>query len=117
MNDQVIDDAEVAPALVRAAMDWIESRLIADPDLDPRTIAASLGVSARTLCRASSPHAPLPVMEYVRERRLERARTELLSTRLTVSEIAARWHFTDSSHFTKAYKGRFGQTPTVGRRG
>lgn len=116
VNDQVVDDAEVAPALVRAGMDWIEDRLAGDPDLDPRTIAGSLGVSVRTLYRAFNQHAPMSVMAYVRERRLERARAELSSTRLTVSEIAARWHFTDSSHFTRAYKKRYGKTPAAGRK-
>jgi AraC-like DNA-binding protein len=115
MNDQVIDDAEFAPALVKAAMDYIEDRLLADPDLSPRVIAAALNVSVRTLYRAFGRRATSSVMGYVRERRLERARAELISTRLTVSELAARWHFADSSHFVKAYKKRFAETPTAGR--
>ena len=115
MNDQVIDDAEFAPALVKAAMDYIEDRLLADPDLNPRVIAAALNVSVRTLYRAFGRRATSSVMGYVRERRLERARAELISTRLTVSELAARWHFADSSHFVKAYKKRFAETPTAGR--
>jgi AraC-like DNA-binding protein len=78
-------------------------------------IADALGVSVRTLYRAFSRQANSSVMGYVRERRLERARAELTSTRLTVSEIAARWHFADSSHFVKAYKKRFGETPSAGR--
>jgi AraC-like DNA-binding protein len=116
MNDQVIDDAEFAPALLRAAMDHIETRLLTDPDLNPRGIAAALNVSVRALYRAFGQGATPPVMGYVRERRLERARAELLSTRLTVSEIAARWHFADSSHFVKAYRKRFAETPTADRR-
>ncbi|SEG83212.1 transcriptional regulator, AraC family [Actinacidiphila yanglinensis] len=115
MNDQVIDDAEFAPALLRAAMGHIETRLLADPDLNPQGIAAALNVSVRTLYRAFGQGATSPVMGYVRERRLECARAELISTRLTVSEIAARWHFADSSHFVKAYKKRFTETPTAGR--
>jgi AraC-like DNA-binding protein len=115
LNDQVIDDAEFAPALIRAAMDYIEAKLLADPDLNPRGIAAALNVSVRTLYRAFGEGATSSVMGYVRERRLERARAELISTRLTVSEIAARWHFADSSHFVKAYKRRFAETPTACR--
>lgn len=115
MNDQVIDDAEFAPALVKAAMDYIEDRLLADPDLNPRAIAAALNVSVRTLYRAFGQGATSSVMGYVRTRRLERARAELISTHLTVSELAARWHFADSSHFVKAYKKRFAETPTEGR--
>ncbi|MFE7075257.1 helix-turn-helix transcriptional regulator [Streptomyces sp. NPDC057620] len=115
LNDQVIDDAEFAPALLGAAMDHIEARLLADPDLGPGDIAAALNVSVRTLYRAFGQGGTSSVMAYVRERRLDRARAELLSTRLTVSEIAARWHFADSSHFVKAYKKRFAETPTARR--
>src|SRR5262249_1075265 len=114
-NDQVIDDEELSTALARAAMGCIEDRLLTDPDLGPGAIAASLHVSVRTLYRAFA-NERASVMGYVQERRLERARAELLSSSSTVSEIAARWHFTDSSHFIKSYKKRFGDSPTGDRR-
>ncbi|MFI5680158.1 AraC family transcriptional regulator [Streptomyces cellulosae] len=117
VNDQVIDDADFTPALLRAAKEYIEDRLLDDPDLDARAIAEALHVSVRTLYRGFAQQATSSVMGYVRERRLERARVELVSTRLTVSELAARWHFADGSHFVKAYKKHFGETPTASRRG
>ena len=96
-------------------MECIEDRLLTDPDLDPGAIAASLHVSIRTLHWAfSNEHAS--VMSYVQGRRLERARAELLSSAITVSEIAARWHFSDSSHFIKSYRKRFGESPAADRR-
>jgi AraC-like DNA-binding protein len=115
VNDQVIDDQEFSAALTRAAMDCIDERLLTDPDLEPSAIAASLHVSVRTLHRAFA-NERSSVMGYVREQRLERARAELLSSAVTVSEIAARWHFTDSSHFIKSYRKRFGESPGVDRR-
>lgn len=115
LNDQVIDDEEFSAALARAAMECIEDRLLTDPDLDPGTIAASLHVSVRTLHRAFA-NERVSVMGYLQERRLEKARAELLSSSFAVSEIAARWHFTDSSHFIKNYKKRFGNSPTADRR-
>lgn len=115
LNDQVIDDEEFSAALARAAMDCIEDRLLTDPDLSPSAIAASLHVSVRTLQRAFA-NEGASVMGYVQKRRVERARAELLSSSSTVSEIAARWHFTDSSHFIRSYKKRFGDSPTVDRR-
>lgn len=117
VNDQVIDDADFTPALFKAATEYIEDRLLDDPDLDARAIAEALHVSVRTLYRGFARQATSSVMGYVRERRLERARVELVSTRLTVSELAARWHFSDGSHFVKAYKKHFGETPTASRRG
>ncbi|MFF1956989.1 helix-turn-helix domain-containing protein [Streptomyces sp. NPDC058220] len=32
---------------------------------------------------------------------------------LTVSEIAARWHFADASHFVRSFKKRHGVTPSA----
>jgi AraC-like DNA-binding protein len=113
LNDQVIDDEQFSATLVRAAMEWMDSRLL-DRDLDPRAVADSLFVSTRSLHRAFTSQAT-SVMGYVRERRLERARSELMATSLTISEIAARWHFSDSSHFIKAYKKRFGELPSSRR--
>lgn len=115
LDDHVIDAPHLFPALVKAAEECIESRLLADPDLDPRAIADALHVSVRTLHRAFADREA-SVMELVRQRRLERARADLLSTTCTVAEIAARWHFTDSSHFIRAYKKRYGETPTALRR-
>jgi AraC-like DNA-binding protein len=114
LNDQVIDDEEFSAALARAAMGWIDERLLTEPDLDPGSIAASLHVSVRTLHRAFA-NENASVMGYLREQRLERARAELLSSAATVSEIAARWHFTDSSHFIKSYRRRFGESPAADR--
>lgn len=111
LDDQVIDDPHLFPVLVKAARDYIEGRLT-DPGLAPRTIADAVHVSVRTLHRAFAVRETT-VMEHVRQRRLERARADLLATTWTVSEIAARWHFHDSSHFIRAYKKRYGETPTT----
>ncbi|MCP2267216.1 AraC-binding-like domain-containing protein [Promicromonospora thailandica] len=41
VNDQVVDDAELVPALVEAAKEYIETRLLTEPDLSARTSPAS----------------------------------------------------------------------------
>ena len=107
---QVIDDAPLYPALVLAAKECIDQRLLTDPELDPAAVAAALHVSVRTLHRAFAAE-DTTVMGYARERRLQGVNTELASTVWTVSELAARWHFTDESHLIKAYRRRFGETP------
>jgi AraC-like DNA-binding protein len=112
--DQVIDDEEFSAALAQAAMTCIDDRL-ADPDLDPAAIAKALHVSVRTLHRAFASQSAT-VMSYVQERRLDQARAELASSPVTVSEVAARWHFADSSHFSKSYRRRFGDSPAADRR-
>ncbi|MEU4669094.1 helix-turn-helix domain-containing protein [Amycolatopsis sp. NPDC023774] len=43
---------------------------------------------------------------------MQRARADLAAGRATVSEVAARWQFSDISHLIRAVKSRYGQTPT-----
>jgi AraC-like DNA-binding protein len=111
---QEFDDVEpgLGPALVRAAMKIADTRL-ADPDLSPTTLARELNVSVRTLYRAFARADEESVAGYIRRRRLERARLELAAPlgRPDVSAVAARWQFTDSSHFIRAFKRRYGETP------
>lgn len=99
----------LAPALVLAARE-LADRLLADPELTPRLIARELNVSVRTLNRAFAV-TDEPVGAYIRRRRLEEARREL-ATGYTVSQVAARWQFADGSHFTRAFRQRYGQTPS-----
>ncbi|MFG2847140.1 helix-turn-helix domain-containing protein [Kitasatospora sp. NPDC048296] len=100
-----------APALAQAARDLADARLT-DPELSPALLARELSVSVRTLHRAFA-GAEETVAGYIRRRRLEHARTALLSTtgRPSISGLAAYWQFADSSHFSRAFKRHYGQTP------
>ncbi|GHB63030.1 transcriptional regulator [Streptomyces umbrinus] len=108
------DDVEprLAPALAQAAKDLANSQL-ADPELSPPMLARELNVSVRTLQRAFATTGE-SATSYIRHRRLEEARLALTTSsgRLSVSELAAHWQFADSSHFIRAFKKRYGQTPT-----
>ncbi|MET7755881.1 helix-turn-helix domain-containing protein [Streptomyces sp. NPDC005389] len=108
------DDVEprLAPALTQAAKD-LANRRLADPGLSPAMLARELNVSVRTLHRAFAAVGE-QVTTYIRHRRLHEARLALAqpSGRLSVSELAAHWQFADGSHFTRAFKKRYGQTPT-----
>ncbi|MFJ4656900.1 helix-turn-helix domain-containing protein [Nocardia sp. NPDC088792] len=105
------DDAEpgLRPALAQAAKALADGRL-ADPALSPAMLARELNVSVRTLQRAFTA-AGESVTSYIRDRRLEEARLALASGRPTATELAAYWQFSDSSHFIRAFKKRYGQTP------
>ncbi|WP_033822042.1 helix-turn-helix domain-containing protein [Kitasatospora sp. MBT63] len=108
------DDVEprLAPALTQAAKDLADRRL-ADPELSPAVLARELNVSVRTLHRAFAAVGE-QVTTYIRHRRLHEARLALAapSGRLSISELAAHWQFADGSHFTRAFKKHYGQTPT-----
>jgi AraC family transcriptional regulator, positive regulator of tynA and feaB len=110
---RTFDDTEplLAPVLREAAKRLADERL-ADRDLSPATLAKEFNVSVRTLQRAFA-EAGDSVASYVRNSRLERARRDVAQGTLSITEIAARWHFVDGSHFTRAFKARYGHTPSA----
>ncbi|WP_218133994.1 helix-turn-helix domain-containing protein [Lentzea fradiae] len=108
---QYVDDTQpgLAPALARAARELADQRLT-DHELTPGLLARELHVSVRTLSRAFAATGETTA-GYIRRRRLEEARRALTAGH-TVSEVAARWRFADSSHFIRAFRKRYDQTPT-----
>ena len=82
------------------------------PNLSPAQLAARHRISLRALHYAFATEQTTFMRELIRVR-LERG-AELLSgaqVKLTVHEVARRCGFTDSSHFTRRFRERFGQTP------
>jgi len=96
----------------------IETRLT-DAELSVQAIARGEGVSVRYLQQLFA-RSGQTVSSYVRERRLERARADLvnpLHAQLSISEIGFRWGFNQSAHFSRTYRDRFGEAPRETRRG
>jgi len=116
-------DPEVASARTRrarrhAVMDYVE-RNLADPDLDIGRIAQALGYSKRTLHKLFADDA-MTLSRLIWNRRLEHCRQQLLDpaqARRSITEIAHSWGFSDSQHFSRAFKGRFGVAPRDFRNG
>ncbi len=108
------DDQEplLAPALARAAKRLAEQR-IGDPDLSPKALAQTLGVSLRTLQRAFAADGE-SVAHWIRDWRLHNARQALIQSPRppSITEVAARWQFADSSHFVRVFRRRYGCSPT-----
>lgn len=100
----------LVPALARAAQ-ILADRLLEDPGASPARIASELHVSVRTLQRAFKA-TDESLADYIRRRRLELAAQALIEGELSVSEVAARWQFTDSSHFIRVFRQRYHRTPT-----
>jgi AraC-like DNA-binding protein len=101
-----------SPYYVRRAERYILENLAVDIELDG--VVAASGVSARTLFRGfRMVHGKGPI-GWARDRRLERARSDLLAAteKLRICDIALRWGFTHLGHFCAAYRARYGQTPS-----
>lgn len=107
------DPGRAEPATVRRAVEFIDAH--AGEPIGLADIAAAASLSPRGLQHAFARHRDISPLGYLRQVRLEHARRDLLAADSaagdTVGAVAARWGFTHASHFTMAYRQRFGETP------
>jgi AraC-like DNA-binding protein len=84
-----------------------------DPGLTVATLAAELHASVSTLHRAFAGE-PQTISEWIWAQRLDGVRGDLGDPALhrrTLTDIAFSWGFVDSSHFSRAFRARFGCSP------
>ncbi|GII66599.1 hypothetical protein Skr01_66840 [Sphaerisporangium krabiense] len=89
------------------------ARRLEDPALGPEAIAAACYVSTGYLHKLFRAEG-MSVGRYIRERRLEQCRRDLLdpgSREVAVSAIGARWGFVDAAHFSRVFKASYGLAP------
>jgi len=99
------------PDLYGMAVAMIRDKML-EPLLSRDRVAGELGVSVRTLARAFAMHGT-SFDRSLWNSRLEAAYEALLSRRggANITEIALRHGFSDSSHFSRRFKARFGVKP------
>lgn len=95
---------------------FIEKRLD-DPGLSPSTIARAHSISVRYLHLLFSERGET-VGRWIRFRRLAQCRVALTDVRKerTITEIAMKWGFSDSAHFSRSFRAAFGISPKAFRR-
>ena len=84
---------------------------MADSELSVEDIGAQLGMSRVQLYRKVKALTGFTPVEQLRKARLSHARQLLLTTTLSVSEVAYQVGFTAPSYFTKCFKEEFGMLP------
>lgn len=112
-RDELSEDATAQKARLRSVKAWIEEHLT-DPELSLERIAKNNGVSLRHLHYLFR-LTDVSVSGWILDRRLQRChdvltRPELRS--LSVTEVAYRCGFSSSSHFSTAFRRRFGHSPS-----
>ena len=77
------------------------------------------GVSSRSLQDGFRRFRNTTPMKWLRDRRLDEARHQLLYEQddLSIQDIALKWGFTNHPHFSRAYRERFGESPQRTRAG
>jgi AraC-like DNA-binding protein len=99
-------------ATLRRVKRFVESRLH-NPELDTAMVSQGVGLSARYV-NALFEKEGASLMRHVWGRRLDNCRRDLTSASCAgepIGQIAFRWGFNDLSHFSRAFKNRFGCSP------
>ncbi|WP_165922270.1 helix-turn-helix domain-containing protein [Pseudonocardia endophytica] len=104
------DDRPAAPdPRVDVILDFIELHL-EDPHLNPAHVARQFHLSQRSLQRLFADQ-PRGVADWIRYRRLDRARADLADPRRSVTSVAAQYCFSSPTIFARAFRGEFGIRP------
>lgn len=104
-------------AELRRVMRYIDERL-GDPALTPQSVAEAHFISVRSLYKLFDASGTT-VAAWIRRRRLDRARAELLDPALadlTVGRIAARCGLPDPAHFSRLFRAAYAVSPSDLRR-
>ncbi|MDE5850205.1 MAG: substrate-binding domain-containing protein [Muribaculaceae bacterium] len=92
----------------------VQERL-SDPDLQISEIASAMNLGQSQFTRKIKSLTNYTPVELIRRMRLQKAKTLLLGSEKTVSEIAFEVGFTSLAYFSKCYKEEFGLSPTESR--
>ena len=107
------DRHDAHPRTLRRAIAFIDDH--AHEEITVADIAAAAHVTTRALQHAFRRHRATTPMGYVRLVRLRQAHQELLAadptTRVTVTEVAARWGFFHPGRFARYYREVYGCSP------
>jgi AraC family transcriptional regulator len=103
----------LAPRQIRAVQAYVEGHL--DQSIALAQMAAAARLSAFHFLRAFRRSVGVTPGQYVLDCRMERARSLLKSSPLTVAEVANRVGFEHASHFTRAFRRSVGVTPSLFR--
>lgn len=106
-----VRDGSRRQSLFQRVVRYIDKRLD-DPELAPVSVADAHNISVRYLYLIFGEHGST-VSAWIRNRRLARCRADLLDHRRdrSLTEIAHHWGFSDSSHFSRLFKARYGVSP------
>jgi AraC-like DNA-binding protein len=87
-------------------------RNLSRADLDPDLIASACGISTRYLHELFR-DTKQTIGQWIRDQRLDACHAQLRdpANRLTVTEIAYRFGFSDHAQFSRAFRGHFGMSP------
>lgn len=106
------EDKSVKMAYMNTALDYVDAHL-GNCSIRPEDIATHLGIKKRYLY-ALFADQDKTLHTLIRDKRLDRCRATLQDDNmhsLSITEIAFRWGFSSTSHFSRVFKEKYGVGP------
>lgn len=104
---------QLAPRQIRAVQSYVEEHL--EESIALAELATAAGLSSFHFLRAFKQSMGVTPGQYVLDRRMERARSLLKSSKLSIAEVGISVGFDYSSHFTRAFRRTVGTAPSIFR--
>lgn len=86
------------------------------PKADEKEVAKELQMSSGHFSRLFKKVMGMSFSDYATSLRINKARSYLLTTQMSITEIAFETGYSSASHFIRVFKQRFGKTPTEYKR-
>jgi AraC-like DNA-binding protein len=108
---QVLGESATSNPVFENILEFIRNNL-PDPELSPKIIADTHGMSLRTLHKLFAEQG-CSVSRRIRRLRLHECRKALTTPvdRRSITQIAYDWGFSDSAHFSRLFSLEFGESP------
>jgi AraC family transcriptional regulator len=104
----------LAPWRIRRLKAFVEEHL--SQPLRVADLSGAVGLSATHFSRAFGRSFGEPPHVYLIQRRIDRARHLMLTSDISLSDLAAACGFSDQAHFCRLFRRYTGRTPAVWRR-
>jgi len=79
-------------------------------------LANRVGTNQTSLKKGFKEVYGLPIFEFIKELKMREAKRLLLETRLLIGDIAEKLGYKNTTHFSAAFKKKFGKSPTESRK-
>lgn len=110
----IVAARRLTPARLKRVCELIDDRL--DERLSVAMLADAAGLSEASFSRAFRAATGVPPHAYLRDRRIARARSLIVTTRHDLDEIALDCGFSSHAHMTAGFRQRLGIAPSALRR-
>ena len=94
----------------------IISENLSDESFSTMQLCQKMTMSRTQLHRKLKALTGMSTASYIRQMRMEKARSLLLTTQLSVGEISTRVGFKDFSHFSRTFSKTYGENPSESRK-